>query len=571
MKKKYILLLAIPVIVIAGYLYLRFALLKSKDFKPDQSKAKSIIDPDPELIAKLQQLVKDGSGSLYKLEVNRINVELSNAGISMTGVLLLPDSNVLTTLKQKAQMPDDIFKIKADSLFIAGIGINSLLHKDQLDLKAIYISNPVIEIFHKSSGMPVNNSTTLYQKVSRQFKKISIKEILVQHGTIINHDILKNKINTIKDLSIKMNDLLIDSSTQHDKSRFLFAKDAAITTRNYVARTADSLYFLKFGSVNISTAANKMTLLNVLLEPRLSKQQFEAKLTTRKNLYHFSLPEIILSGINWWQLANGQSLVAKEALVNKGTLKVFLDRSLPFGKLKQNNFPHQLLMRISNPVYIPKTTLRHLNLIYSEYNPGFAKTGIIYLDDINGKLFNLTNMPQQIKLNHQMVFQSSGLFMHKALLQNNFRFDLSKYKTGNFTLTLEVGKLDSAILNPITAPMAEFMFKKGIINKGTVYLEGDNSKATGKGILLYYDLNLVGLKMDKDESGKLKKKAVLSFIGNLLLIKNSNPSKGDPPRQADVIYNRTGTQTFFSLIWKTIFTGILKIIGLPEGFTNKPY
>ncbi|HEV8083327.1 MAG TPA: hypothetical protein VGP55_09010 [Chitinophagaceae bacterium] len=411
-------------------------------------------------------------------------------------------------------------------MLLAGIGIDDILHKDKVDLAKVFISNPVIEVYNKSGGkLQAKDTDSIYQKLTTQFKRISIKEIFVQNGIFINHNIVKNSINKITGITITMHDLLIDSSTQFDKSRFLFAKDAAITIINYRLPTADSLYFVKLGSLNLSTAAHKITLRNILVQPRLTRQQFEARLTTRKYLYNLSVPEIIFSGLDWRQLINRHNFIVQEATVNKGNMNVFLDRSLPFAKVKQNNFLHQLLLRIPIPVNVSKVLLRQLNMVYTEYNPGVAKTGNIYLDNVSGTIFNLTNMPQQIKRDHQMVLQSSGLFMHKVLLRNTFHFDLSKYKTGNFTMALEVGKLDSSILNPITEPMAEFMFKKGVINKGTVNLQGDNYKVSGNGLLLYDDLYLVGLKKNNNEPGKLKKKEILSFIGNLLLIKNSNPSK----------------------------------------------
>ncbi|MEP6700185.1 MAG: hypothetical protein ABJA85_02670, partial [Bacteroidota bacterium] len=462
MKRKYVILIIIPVLLISAYLYLRFSVLRSKDFKPDLSKSRSIADLRPQLIAKLQQLVKDGSAGLYKLQIDDINVKLSNGGISINEIILLPDSNFLATPQEQNQKPGDIFKFKADSLIITGMGLAELLDKDKLDLTKVYIRNFMVEVYHTNGPGPAKNPATLYEKIRKQFKKISIKEIALDQGTIIIHDISKNKISTINDLTIRMNDLLIDSSTQNDKSRFLFAKDAAITTTNYIARSSDSLYFFKFGSIRISTAANNMILQNIKMEPRLSKQQFEAKLSSRKIFYNVSIPEITLSGIDWWQLANGQSILAKEAVINKGILKLYLDRSLPFAVMKQNNFPHQQLMRLPIPVHIPKTVIRHLNLEYSEYNPRIEKTGTLYLDDINGTLLNLTNIPEQIKQDPQMVLQSSGLFMHKVLLQNTFRFDLSKYNTGNFTLSLEAGRMDSAILNPLIIPVGEFMIKKGI-------------------------------------------------------------------------------------------------------------
>ncbi|HEV8083328.1 MAG TPA: hypothetical protein VGP55_09015 [Chitinophagaceae bacterium] len=101
MKKSYLIISAIVVVIIVGYLYLRFSVLKNRDFKPDHSKAKSIIDLRPALIAKLKQVVRDASAGLYKLDVDNINVALSNTRITLTHVSLLPDSNVITTLEKQ--------------------------------------------------------------------------------------------------------------------------------------------------------------------------------------------------------------------------------------------------------------------------------------------------------------------------------------------------------------------------------------------------------------------------------------------------------------------------------------
>ena len=138
-------------------------------------------------------------------------------------------------------------------------------------------------------------------------------------------------------------------------------------------------------------------------------------------------------------------------------------------------------------------------------------------------------------------------------------------------MDLKVGELDSSILNPITGPLAEFIFKRGSIQKGIVHIEGNNLKASGKGMLLYKDLYLVSLKKNSDKPGKVKQRKLLSFIGNVLLIKNSNPSKGKAPRQVSFSSERNDHQPFFSLVWKTIYIGVLKSIGLPGNFGNKPY
>ena len=88
---------------------------------------------------------------------------------------------------------------------------------------------------------------------------------------------------------------------------------------------------------------------------------------------------------------------------------------------------------------------------------------------------------------------------------------------------------------------------------------------------MYKDLYLEALKKNNDKPGKIKKRKLLSFIGNVLLIKNSNPSGGKAPRRETFGSERNDHQPFFSLVWKTIFIGVLKSIGLPRNFADKSY
>jgi hypothetical protein len=770
MKRIYVIFIVIVAVVISGYLYIRFSLLKAKDFKPENSTAKSVLDLRPAIIAKLQQLVKDGSDGLYYLSIEKIQLQLVSLKVDVTNAAIIPDSNALRTLDSAHTLSDDIFKVSFSSLHLSGIGIKNLLSTNHLSLKHVSITNPVIELYHQKrwynkEKRAKNNFATLYQKLVQKVKSISIDKVSVTGGTIINHDLdntnntsrfndveiqlqnllvdsstqfdksrfllakqatlstksfsaktpdnlyavtggainistipnntihpdsissrldlvnvrirpdtmvlkksarghmlpddlfkislpslhldgtgidhffrmgrfsLKNisiidpvieryhqkrwynkekraknnfatlyqkltqKVKSISidkirvtggtfinhdfdntnntsrfnDVSVQLQNILVDSSTQFDKSRFLFAKQATLSTKNFSGETPDRLYLFRCRAIRISTAENSLIISGFELHPIGGKQQFESKLSVRKEMYDIDIPKITLSNVNWPNVVNGNAMVAKQAVVNNGTCKVFLDRSKPFRNVKQNNFPHQMLMRIPVRLSIAKLKLVNSNLSYSEYNPGMAKTGIIYINDINGSVTNLTNMAAVIKRNRMLTITSSAIFMHKVPLTNRFQFDLSKYKTGDFAMDLDIGAMDSSILNPISAPMGEFMIKKGTIQRGIAHVKGDNYKAEGDGILLYKDLYLVALKKDKDRPGGIKKKTMLSFLGNLLLIKNANPSKGEAPRYKYFESKREPHTTFMSLVWKTIYIGILKTIGLPASFANKSY
>jgi len=53
-----------------------------------------------------------------------------------------------------------------------------------------------------------------------------------------------------------------------------------------------------------------------------------------------------------------------------------------------------------------------------------------------------------------------------------------------------------------------------------------------------------------------------------LVLKDENPSKDGSIRKADAFFIRQHG-TFFNLIWKTTFTGILKTIGAPEKIASQ--
>lgn len=459
---------------------------------------------------------------------------------------------------------------------IDGININDMLSKHYLSLKNILIKAPMVEVYQKKNQDDKQvhskiDTSTIYQKIVKKMKRISIDTFQVVNGTLITHTGVENRVNKLNHISILLKNVLIDSSTQNDTKRFLFAKQATLSGKNFYGRTTDNLYYFECASINISTAGDKITALGFQLHPRFNQQQFESHLLERKEMYNLAIPKITLHGVNWAKLTNQKNIICGEAVISKGSCKIFLDRSLPFRHVKINNFPHQILMRIPVPISITEMHIRQCNLVYSEHNPGLDKTGTVYIDDMNGEVDNITNMPEQIKKQNLLVIKSSGLFMHKIPMTTGFVFDLSKYETGNFTMDLHVENLDSSVLNPITKPMGEFMIKKGSIQKGIAHVIGNNFEGTGKGELLYKNLYLVGLKKDKSKPSGLKKKSVISFFGNLFLIKNNNPEKGKKPRIVDFYFKRESKTTFFSLVWGTIYLGILKTIGLPPSFANKSY
>lgn len=571
MKKKLALIFSILFLVVtSGYLYIRYSLLKTKEFRPDNFKAKNVLDLRPSIIAKLQQLVKEGSDGLYLLSIEKLDVDVLDSKLNFNNASITIDTAAMEQLEKLKKLPDDIFKIKFTSLHIEGIGIQDLLNKGKIDISGILLNDPVIEVFHKSrpynkTKRKTNETLSLYKKLKGQAQSIKIGRINIVRGTFINDNVAKkNCITRFNDISITIQDLLIDSTTQYDNNRFLFAKHTVIECKKYLYSTRDSLYFFKVGSITIAGEQRKIVASDVEFKPRLSKQQFESKLSTRKNMYHLTFPRVVLSNVNWWEMMNHEKFIAKEVEITNGIFYDYLDKSLPPKPyIKIDNFPQQMLMKIPVPLSLSKLTLRHLDVAYEELNPAIKKSAIISFNNINGILTHISNIPAEIKQSNHINFSGKGLFMHKVAMTAKLTLDLSKYRTGEFIADVHMDTLNKTIVNTIAEPLELFSIRKGEMQQATAHVEGNNFTTKGTIAFYYTNLNVTLLKKDSGEDGKLKKKKVTSFLANTFLIKDSNPLTGEDPRKPEFSVDRAKYGTFFKFVLVSVLTGILKTIGIP--------
>jgi hypothetical protein len=152
--------------------------------------------------------------------------------------------------------------------------------------------------------------------------------------------------------------------------------------------------------------------------------------------------------------------------------------------------------------------------------------------------------------------------MHKVPLTANFKFDLAKVHSGAFTADLFMDTLHKEIVNPVAAPLGLFSVKKGEMQSGTAHLRGNDFTINGTVSFNYTDLHLNPLKK-KNGDDKLKKKTFTSLFANTFLIQNANPGKGNDVRKPQFSVSRGDNSNFFSFVWASVLTGILKTIGIP--------
>jgi len=156
-----------------------------------------------------------------------------------------------------------------------------------------------------------------------------------------------------------------------------------------------------------------------------------------------------------------------------------------------------------------------------------------------------------------MVLNATASFMGVSDLQTTWQLPLNS-PNGAFRVTGSAGKFNAEILNPMTEPLGMVTIRRGIFNKITFDLSGNDLMAKGPSLFLYDDLKIDLLKKDDKDSTINEKKGVTSFVANIFA-KNKNPQNGET-RKNDVYMDRDITKSFFYLIWKSIFAAAKKTV-----------
>jgi len=515
----------------------------------------------PLLTDKIKEGVTNASNGLYKLEFKDIHLNVLTGTAVLDSISLMPDTNVFERLKEKREAPTHLFRIRLAHLKISRVGILTAYFKKKVNLTAIILDNPSIDmIYHRVPKRPdtVKDERTLYQQISNSLKSISVGQIKVIDADFDYYNGSKI-LNQIKHLSINVKDVLIDSAAQFDTTRVFHSKNIGFELLGYKSETKDKLYNLKLDTLRGSVTGRNLEVRGFKMEPKYPKIQFSRKYSVQKDRYDLDFKKIDINGIDYVGLNNNGELHIKEITLGPADVNVFMNRELPPSTLdKSGNFPHMALKRLPIPTIVERLKIGKVDVAYGEYNPKTKEIGTLKLNGLNGTVSNLTNDSARLSSKSHAYADLSTAVMGTAKLNVKIDFDLMSNNAA-FKYKGTVGSFDLKALNAISKPLGQIELESGKVTAASFDVAA-NSKGS-KGTVYFYYKDLKIKMLGEDAEGKEKKKGLLSFLANTLLIKDDNIA-GEKGRFATVTYERAPQASFFNIMWKTIFKGMREIVGI---------
>ncbi len=512
---------------------------------------------------KVKNAVYEKTNGLYTIHYDKMNLDEAGGYLYVTNLKIVPDTAKYRQMVYGKTNPPMLLSLLVPELKIAGVKTPEALLNKKISGRKLEIKNAEVVFYYAKAHTDTANATDkqeMYQQLLGDLKEIQADSIEVTHVSLAFVNILNDKT-TIEasDLSVHLQDVLIDSLHNNDSSRFLFSKHIQISGTSAVIKNKPSTYFYKFENFEFNKDEGLFSIKSLQIEPQLSEEKFAAFSKLQTDRFNISLKNISLKKIDLSRLLSPE-IDADSLVIGEGSFKIFRDRSYPRDtRNREGQFPHQLLMKVPFTENIRKVIVKDAYIEYKEKNPKSDYSGKVQFTHANAVISNITNDPQKIKVDNNCVLNFNARFLDMAPAHVQLTMILGN-PNGKFLFSGTMNAFEANKLNVLIEPMGLAKIEKGNVNKLNFNFTGYSKGSDGKVLLLYDDLKLSLLKKDSADN-KLEKKKLASLVANIL-VKNANPQGKKPVRIADVHYEHNANFSFFNLMWKSLFTGVKQSAGM---------
>src|SRR5690606_38194652 len=241
--------------------------------------------------------------------------------------------------------------------------------------------------------------------------------------TATNETVLNN-------LNVKVSDILIDSVSQFDSTRFFHTRAIDVDVPGFRYETPDSFYHVSFDRLQIATLYKQVTLTGFTYAPRMSKEEFYKRKKMAKDMAVIAFPTIRLDDLDLLRFVNSQKIYAGSLHIDSGSVAISNDLRYPKHPTdKIGKSPHQLLLKMKQPLKIDSVVLNNVDISYAEVSRKYQKEGKITFNRTSGAFYNVTNDSLALIQHKTMTADLTTYLMDIGKLDVEFAFDIDRKST----------------------------------------------------------------------------------------------------------------------------------------------
>jgi hypothetical protein len=513
---------------------------------------------------KIPELVFLKSDSLYRITYDSVDIDEVEGEIVIRNLQLFPDSTYKKTTD--SSLPRNLLRVTVPEIYISGVQTDAAVLNKEVIASKIKLTRPVVTMFNNhhvakdTNNDPTPTTFKIYEILLRGLEKIKVDTILI---TDADYHICKwpngDTVFSGSKINARLHHINISDSTSTDTSRVLFAEQASLDVADVVIHSKKNPYNYRLKNIQLLSGERSFEVKSMHITPLLGEAAFVHNAKWQTDRLDFDFYNLLFKQVNVQEILNG-NLIANELTIKNAQFKVFRDKNYPMKKESLvGRYPQQSFLNIPINVAIKKVIIQQGYIRYKEKESLTGNSGVVLFDDVHATLHNVTNNPADLRKNGVCTVHFNSRFLHTIPLTATLQLYLNS-NNGKFTVNGNMGSLDATILNSLSKPMALVEVHSGTVTSLDFNLIGNDNRIKGIVRLLYNDLTIKILKKD-EESADYKKKKVMSLMANIMVI-NANPGKNKPVRIVTVSHPRDIYRSIFNFIWKSIFEGVQKTVGI---------
>lgn len=521
----------------------------------------------------LPKWVAESTDSMYKISVKTIRINVFTNSITVKGIDLRPDDNRINELKKQSKQPGVTYKIKVPKIHIAGIRWDEIIASGSIGCNTIYVTQPDVTITHAHKGDSVKQE----KKKGGNITDLFAGQLVLDQTNITYINIVKPDTSKIvfKGGAIQLSGWEYQPGKAIDTTKFLLANSGSIYFDSITYRPG-KLYAYTTGKTGFSSKDKRITIRDLKIAPRVDKETYYDIIGQEGDIYNADFASVEASGLNWPKLFNDQELFINNLYINNAGLDIYHSRLYAANmESKMGKFPHQMLQKLKLPININNLNINNGTVKYTEVNKDTRMAGTITFGGVDGEIRNITNMERFWAINDTCTIDLNGKFNEYSNMSAVFKLKLSD-SHGAFELQGKLSGLEAYQINKQSKALAKLDIRSLHLRDFDMNIKGDESYAMGHFTMIYNGLKIKILDIDK-QSQEVKNKGFLSFIANNVFVYTHNPMPGEDIRRVTTYVVRDERKSFFNLIWRNIYNGMLKtairdpnILDMLNKQNNKP-
>ena len=513
----------------------------------------------------LEEKVSGSGKELYSLRIDDVRVNVLKGEVELSHIQLIQSPAGGTRDSNRMILMLYIPSVKA-----GGIELWQAWKGNTFSLSDLAFTRPKVFLCRTKTEKPGSKpepgtSPELHQLLSAAYKEASAENISLKDATLLYRVFKRGRSaeHLAVDLSVSLNNILINDSASRDTSRCYYTKgiDARIT--DYVWSLSDSNYTILASNIDLSSSRKYLKIDSLYFSPNYMKRDLWKK-EGENGYLTAGLWGIELSELNIKDLLEEKRIRASMLRVHGGKLAVFKNKQLN-GKKERKLMPQQALRELSIQLSLDSTLLENIHIKYEEVSPEGKGPGVLTFERMNAAFGKFSNLPAYLASNPLCSLKIHASIMGAGRLELDIAGRLND-KLNTITCKGRVHQMNLSLLNTMLEPINTMRISKGYLDGLRFTAVFNDSKARGSVEFRYHDLQAELLDPVTGEQG-VKEKVFTWFAR--VKIPEDNPDKKDKPaRTGEIDYIRDPHKSVFSYLWKSVQTGMLSCLNL-EGMAEK--